>query len=197
MADIGTQGDTQFDVKMSLARVEKSKELSQESIESYSSITLDSRFLKNYFANTSTANQTDFILKELSVKVAGQDVKKLVPMIRACNNYIDDSKTLEKTTVLNEGKYLINVNKPIDVRIKTNLFKPFISTMSRFASVVKLHIGKVKGTDDGMVIFDMHCDNEENNIFCIKEDEVEGKIAKLYGDDYICKCYCMTKSHLQ
>jgi hypothetical protein len=117
-------------------------------------------------------------------------------MIRACNSHVDDSRALEKTTILNEGKYIINVDQAIDVRIKTNLFKHFISTMSRFASVVKLNIGKLHNSDDGIVIFEMHCDNEENNIFCIKEDEVEEKIAKLYGDDYICKCYCMTKSYM-
>jgi hypothetical protein len=128
--------------------------------------------------------------------VDGTMTRKLVPMIKACNNYMNDSKTIEKTTVLSEGKYIINIDKPIDVKIKTNLFKHYISTMSRFASTVKLEIGKINGTDDDIVTFYMHCDNEENNIFCIKENEVEEKIAKLYGDDYICKCYCMTKSYI-
>jgi len=47
-----------------------------------------------------------------------------------------------------------------------------------------------------MILFEMHCDNEENNIFSMNDDEVETKITKLYGDDYVCRCYCLSKNYL-
>ena len=66
--------------------------------------------------------------------------------------------------------------------------------MSKFASNIKICVGKIKASEEGVVVFEMQCDNEENNIFCVKENELHGKISHLYGYDYVCRSYCFTKA---
>lgn len=40
-------------------------------------------------------------------------------------------------------------------------------------------MGQLKDSGDGIIIFEMQCDNEENNIFCLKAEEIDEKIKHL------------------
>ena len=58
-------------------------------------------------------------------------------------------------------------------------------------------IGLHEETNEGVLVFEMNCDNEENNIFSVKRSELHEKIKYLYGSDYTCRCYCTNKLQYQ
>jgi hypothetical protein len=84
-------------------------------------------------------------------------------------------------------------DKTISVKVGTNSFSSFVSTMSKFSTDVTLLMGQNKLTGDGVIVFEMNCDNEENNIFSVRRCDVQEKIKHLYGSDYTCRCYCVNK----
>jgi hypothetical protein len=116
-------------------------------------------------------------------------------MIKAYNAYVKDSKSLEKTIMLPQADNSCKLftEKSVNIKVNTNLFKQFISMMSRFASIVNLRMGVLQTTGDGIIIFEMQCDNEENNIFCVDKNDLDEKIKHLYGTDYECRCYCINR----
>lgn len=137
--DMGHDKGTTSDVSMSLSSADDVKEFDYDDMHTLAIISMQSQFLKNEVSSCGIANQAEFILKHDIVR--GERV--ITPMIKAYNAYVKDSKSLEKTIMLpnTNNSCKLFTERSVNIKVNTNLFKQFISMMSRFASIVNLRMG--------------------------------------------------------
>ncbi len=130
---------------------------------------IQSQFLKNEISSCKVAINAEFIIQ----REEHDGVVTSIPRIKAHGSYAKDSQSIEKVVKMPNGHACKSfTDKTISVKVSTNTFSSFVSTMSKFSTDVNLLIGKSKSTNDGVIVFEMNCDNEENNIFSVRRCDV-------------------------